>query len=425
MPSSRITTLINVLVLVLWVGNSNAFSVFPSYSQTRSTFSSNTELYSSLSRPMDPPLQPPMPAKHILYDLPVSNNGARCRLIIYKKNIPTSEVEIVSPETLGGLKSEEYRRVNPQGKMPALVVQIFNANKKFGLSESDTIARYLMSKYASAGASFQPYNPLSNQIARFHDMYLTTIQGCLYKPSPPFGTFGTRQEALLEFERQLAIIDKLIIDDGLYLCGPEISYADATLFPTLVFAKYMMPKFVDKENFPGFTGELPPKLSHYFDTVQQWDETFEKIHTEIMTVLVGTWGGEKRRWNSIWLAGKRDTDERTAFDKIVDGELPVEIVRETADVLAFKDIKPAAPVHIVIIPKDRNGLTSLKAATPEHAELLGKLMLVAADIAKDEFLGFGPEGSRLVINDGPSGGQQVAHLNIHVLGGRPMNWPPG
>ena len=188
---------------------------------------------------------------------------------------------MVSPETLGGLQSEEYLRINPQGKMPALVVQIFDANKKFGLSESDTIARYLLSKYAGVGPTFQPYNPLSNQIARFHDMYLTTIQGCLYKTSPPFGTYGTRQDALMEFQHQLQILDKLVIDDGLYLCGPEISYADATLFPTLVFANYMMPKFVDKDRMPKFTGTLPPKLKHYFETVQQWDDTFETILTEV------------------------------------------------------------------------------------------------------------------------------------------------
>ena len=144
-----------------------------------------------------------------------------------------------------------------------------------------------------------------------------------------------------------------------------------------------------------------------------------------MTVLVGTWQNERKRWDSIWLAGKRDTEQGTTFDKIISRELDATIVRETADVLAFKDLKPAAPAHVVVIPKKRNGLTRLQKATPEHAELLGKLLLVAADIAKDEFLGFGPDGARIVINDGPSAGQQMAHINIHVLGGRNMTWPPG
>jgi len=202
-----------------------------------------------------------------------------------QKDVPPSEVNILSPDTLGGLHSPDFYRVNPQGLMPALVVQLFEANKKFGLSESDTIARYFMSKYAGVGPSFQPYNPLSNQMARFHDMYLTTIQGCLYKPNPPFGKFGTRREALYEFQKQLEILNDLVIDDGLYLCGPEISYADATIFPTLVFAKYMMPKFIDPEHMPGFSGTLPPKLDQYFETILQWDDAFARIHSEVRSCL--------------------------------------------------------------------------------------------------------------------------------------------
>ena len=165
-----------------------------------------------------------------------------------------------------------------------MVVQIFDTNRKYGLAESDTIARYFMSQYIKQGPSFQPLNPLSNLLARFHDMYLTTIQGCLYKPAPPFGMFATRQDALREFQRQLEIIERLMVDDGLYLCGPEISYADAAIFPTLVFAHYMMPKFVGScpsltdEDFPG---KLPPKLAKYYSDVQQYDPVFARIRDEV------------------------------------------------------------------------------------------------------------------------------------------------
>lgn len=227
--------------------------------------------------------------KHILYDMPVSNNGARCRLILYKKALPETEVKIVAPSELGGLKSEEYLKVNPQGKMPSLVVQ--DGDTMFGIAESDTIGRYLMSTYATTGPSFQPDNPRSNLIARFHDLYLSTIQGCFYKPSPPFGTFGCRKEALLEYRKQLDVIADLTVDnDGLYLCGSEVSYADATLFPSLVFAKYMFPKF---DGVPGLDTNLPIKLGQYFDRVLEQDPAFRKIYDE---VRIWQWKTDIKMW---------------------------------------------------------------------------------------------------------------------------------
>jgi glutathione S-transferase len=78
---------------------------------------------------------------------------------------------------LGGFKSDEYLAINPQGKVPALKCE----STGLCIAESDTVARYLMSTYASEGPSFQPDNPISNMIARFHDIYLTSIQMCLYK----------------------------------------------------------------------------------------------------------------------------------------------------------------------------------------------------------------------------------------------------
>lgn len=144
-----------------------------------------------------------------------------------------------------------------------------------------------------------------------------------------------------------------------------------------------------------------------------------------MSVLKGSWDEQRKRWDTIWLAGQRDTDPATIFDKIVAKEIPATIVREDKDVLAFQDINPAAPAHILVIPKDRNGLSRLQKATSEHTEILGKLLVMAGDIAKDESLGFGPDGARIVINDGPLAGQEVPHLHVHVIGGRTMTWPPG
>lgn len=116
------------------------------------------------------------------------------------------------------------------------------------------------------------------------------------------------------------------------------------------------------------------------------------------------------RWDTIWLAGSRDTEPATLFDKIVAKEIPASIVKEDDKILAFKDINPAAPAHVLVIPKDRDGLTRLSKSTPEHYEILGRLMVAAGEIAKDESLGFG-DGARIVINDGKAAGQEVFHLH--------------
>ena len=133
---------------------------------------------------------------------------------------------------------------------------------------------------------------------------------------------------------------------------------------------------------------------------------------------------ERKRWDPIWLAGVRDEAPATLFDKIISGEIPAAIVKQDDKILAFKDINPAAPAHILVIPKDRAGLTNIRKASPEHIEILGRLMVAAGEIANDTELGFG-DGARIVVNDGTDGGQEVMHLHIHVLGGRAMTWPPG
>jgi histidine triad (HIT) family protein len=109
------------------------------------------------------------------------------------------------------------------------------------------------------------------------------------------------------------------------------------------------------------------------------------------------------------------------FCKIVTREIPSDIVLETEEVLAFKDVRPVAPAHALVIPKKH--LTSLHDAAPDDAAVLGRLMLAAREVA--EKLGLGASGYRLVVNTGADGGQSVFHLHVHVLGGRPMAWPPG
>ena len=111
----------------------------------------------------------------------------------------------------------------------------------------------------------------------------------------------------------------------------------------------------------------------------------------------------------------------TIFGKIIRREIPADIVYENDDVLAFRDLNPQAPVHVLFVPK--RALATLNDATPADAELIGKLVLAAVDYAKRE--GFDKEGYRTVINCNEHGGQTVFHLHMHLLAGRRMHWPPG
>ena len=112
----------------------------------------------------------------------------------------------------------------------------------------------------------------------------------------------------------------------------------------------------------------------------------------------------------------------TIFSKIIDREIPADIVFESDNVLAFRDINPQAPTHILIIPKiEIPTVKDIKGS--EHAQLLGELIDAANKIAKQEKIDDG--GFRLVFNCGSNAGQEVYHLHMHLLGGRKMNWPPG
>ena len=121
-------------------------------------------------------------------------------------------------------------------------------------------------------------------------------------------------------------------------------------------------------------------------------------------------------------AANMDEGAPTIFDKILSREIPSDVVYEDDHVLAFRDVNPQAPTHVLCIPKNRDGLTQLSKAEERHEEILGKLLLTARKVAELEKLG---NGFRIVINDGAEGCQSVYHLHVHVLGGRQMNWPPG
>ncbi|CAL8462145.1 g1676 [Coccomyxa elongata] len=117
-----------------------------------------------------------------------------------------------------------------------------------------------------------------------------------------------------------------------------------------------------------------------------------------------------------------DQGAPTIFDKIISKQIPANIIYEDDTALAFRDINPQAPVHFLVIPKHRNGLTQLSKSNEGHEQLLGHLLVVASKVALQEGLS---DGFRVVINDGVNGCQSVYHLHLHILGGRQLTWPPG
>ncbi len=114
------------------------------------------------------------------------------------------------------------------------------------------------------------------------------------------------------------------------------------------------------------------------------------------------------------------TSQDTIFSKIIRKEIPADIVYEDELALAFRDVQPQAPVHILVIPK--KPIPKLTDTTPEDSALLGHLLLTVKKVAEQVGL---ENGYRVVINTGADGGQSVYHMHLHILGGRQMGWPPG
>lgn len=109
------------------------------------------------------------------------------------------------------------------------------------------------------------------------------------------------------------------------------------------------------------------------------------------------------------------------FCKMVSGDIKADVVLEDDELLAFKDINPQAPLHVLVIPK--NHIATTNDLQPEHAALMGRLLLAAGSIARDR--GFGESGYRTVLNCNRDAGQSVFHVHLHLLAGRRFGWPPG
>jgi histidine triad (HIT) family protein len=112
--------------------------------------------------------------------------------------------------------------------------------------------------------------------------------------------------------------------------------------------------------------------------------------------------------------------EKTIFQKIIDREVPAKLLHEDKECVAIRDVNPQAPSHLLVIPK--KPIPRISEASKKDQSILGHLLLVAQKMASEEGLN---KGFRIVVNNGPAGGESVPHLHVHVLGGRQMGWPPG
>jgi histidine triad (HIT) family protein len=114
-------------------------------------------------------------------------------------------------------------------------------------------------------------------------------------------------------------------------------------------------------------------------------------------------------------------DTNCIFCRIVEGDIQAEVIREDADTIAFRDLDPQAPVHVLIIPKRHIG--SINDVTADDRDMMGALFVAAQDVAQREQIA--AQGYRVVMNTGGDAGQSVEHAHLHVLGGRRLSWPPG
>lgn len=227
--------------------------------------------------------------KPTLFDVPVSNNGARIRWILYKKGLE-QEFDIIPPADIGGLKSEAFLQLNPQGKMPLLVLP-----DGLSLPESQVIESYLLDKYKGVGPDLLPQSPELRAIAalaaRIHDIYIAPIQGCMYKP---YEDAADRRKKIGEISFQLDVLEKTVIG-GPFVCGKEISFGDGALLPTFVFFTYILPRHFGWNSV--FTNR--PKLAAWWDAVSADPEGARVINEMIRGLEV--WESTDR-WQKMGVA---------------------------------------------------------------------------------------------------------------------------
>jgi len=234
-----------------------------------------------------------------LYDVPVSNHGARVRMLIYAKSLE-NQICIDSPQVLGGLKSEEFRKLNPMAKMPIMVLEDGTA-----LPESTVIVRYLESKFPQP--SFTPPDldarTRSDLFAHVVDAYISPIQGCMYRG--PMDA-ATRAEQVKSVATYLNFLEHILSDSeapasgtpyakGPFCAGDKPSIGDIIAYPTIVFAEYILPK---KFGWSDIFSQRPG-LRRWWEAMDAW-EPAGQVKTEIRDAL-HKWD-QDGRWERVGIA---------------------------------------------------------------------------------------------------------------------------
>jgi len=191
--------------------------------------------------------RPRLEAKPILISVPVGNNPARIRLLIYLKGIE-DQIQLKTPFDYGGMQSDEYKRINPQGKMPVLILPDGTT-----IYESKVISGYILDRWNGTGPKLQASTPearaLAAQINAIHDLYVaspnasdprvTATQGCMYKPVDVIDA-DSRALKVAEIAKQLDVLEGLM--KGPFCVGEDMTEADLAMYPTFIFFVVMLPK---------------------------------------------------------------------------------------------------------------------------------------------------------------------------------------
>jgi glutathione S-transferase len=224
--------------------------------------------------------------------VPVSNFGARVSLVIAWKGLQ-DEVQTLSPQELGGLKSEAYMMLNPQGKMPLL------AGPGLALYESEVIVSYLLDRFSGCGPSLKPEESAEARarcelLTRLHDVYLGPLQGAMYRKMAA----SERATSLCEINRQLDVLEQTLHASGPFAAGTAPSTADAALFPTFCFYTAILPRHFGWSEGP-FRGR--PRLASWWAAMLR-DPQAARVREGIQAGLQ-RWEDDSR-WESIGAAAQ-------------------------------------------------------------------------------------------------------------------------
>jgi glutathione S-transferase len=243
-------------------------------------------------------LPPPPPPKPTLYDVPVSNNGARVRYVIYSQNL---DVAIAPPTALGGLRSDAYLALNPQGKMPLLHLPPTSlpqggapAPSLPALYESEVINQYLLESNCPPGTlqgRDAPARARQHLATRVHDLYVTTAQGAMYK-----GGLSPRERSagLAQLAAQLDALEAIVAaGEGAFVAGSSMTTADAALAPTFEFMTFILPRVFGWRDV--FSGR--PALRRWWEGLRGRDAAMARVLGEVRGGLE-EWEA-KDRWGGL------------------------------------------------------------------------------------------------------------------------------